>query len=115
MGRYSNDPVQNAEMASEHAAEMRMTGIRSYWDEREPDDEPGEDYGPDEEEEANYAVLPRLANGEWDDCWAVDGEPARFASWAEAEAEITEFLEDSDDAALDYTRADFRIVPVQEA
>jgi hypothetical protein len=35
--RYSKDPIQNAEMASEHAYEMNMTGVRSYWDESEPE------------------------------------------------------------------------------
>ena len=35
--RYSNDPIQNAEMASEHAYEMRLMGVSTYWDESEPE------------------------------------------------------------------------------
>lgn len=37
---YSNDPEQNAELAAEHAAEARITGVSvdAYWAESEADD-----------------------------------------------------------------------------
>lgn len=62
---YSLDPVQNAELAAEHAAEARITGVSvsTYWGEdcspRDHDGQWGDEYGDIgwdeiEEEEVGY-------------------------------------------------------------
>lgn len=46
----------------------------------------------------------------WDDAdWHDGEEPLRFATRAEAEAELSAFLADAAD--LDYSADDFRVVP----
>ncbi len=47
----------------------------------------------------------------WDDAeWTVDGEPQRFTSVAEAEAEIDEHIADAAEAGLEYSRSEYRVV-----
>ncbi len=63
-----------------------------------------------------YKVLHNFSFG-WDDAgWVDDFGPALFATRAEAEAAINEFLADTDDAVADgdmafgYSRDDFQVV-----
>ena len=57
---------------------------------------------------------------DWQDCWTVDGKPMRFATEQEAEAELTQHLDDCYKAykkgymSNDGSDCDYRIVEVNE-
>lgn len=58
---YSLDPVQNAELAAQHAAEARTTGVSvdTYWGEdshREHDGQWGDEFGDLEDQPFEYSV-----------------------------------------------------------
>lgn len=54
-----------------------------------------------------FKVLTLCTSG-WDDCWMEwDGTPTRFATEAEAQAEIDELLADWPD----YDADDYKVVP----
>lgn len=67
-----------------------------------------------------YAVETRFACNRWDNCWTVDGKPSTFATRAEAEAELEDYLADVAEAVAagnlveGYDRDDFRIVEVAD-
>ena len=67
-----------------------------------------------------YRVLT-LTTGEPVDCWAIDGEPERFASLAEAQRAIAEHCQDSQDAydggslSEPYYSVEFAIQKLQDA
>jgi hypothetical protein len=52
----------------------------------------------------------------WADAeWQIDGEPWRFATKAEAEAEIRDFVRGAREAGLrDYRVRDYRVVEVEQ-
>jgi len=68
----------------------------------------------------NYAVLTVLHNGRCEDCATVNGEPERFGTQDEAQAEINDMIdtwkaENPDECPLlGYTQDDFLIVHVSE-
>lgn len=47
-----------------------------------------------------FKVLTRTLSG-WDDCWTEDGEPQRFTTEAEAQAEIDDLLREMPDYSAD--------------
>ena len=61
-----------------------------------------------------YEVETSFFPSAWENCWLVDGEPQRFASYEEARQEIEEHLRDLEDeyqeGNLNDYADDFRIV-----
>ena len=50
----------------------------------------------------------------WDSAeWTEDDKPLTFATKKEAEASIDRFIRDTEEAKMDYSRADYRAVPVE--
>ena len=72
------------------------------------------------EQQQRYEVLHFTICGGWINCWFIDDMPQTFASRAEAQAEIDEFLDDIRNEILHgerepdngYDPEDFRIEPV---
>lgn len=61
-----------------------------------------------------FKVEQRIGFG-WDDAeWTVDGQPMRFDSIEEAQAEIDEFINDCLDEGMIYHREDYQVVEVHE-
>lgn len=61
-----------------------------------------------------YEVETSFFPSAWENCWLVDGEPHRFASFEDAKKELEEHLRDLEDETengnlVDYSD-DFRIV-----
>jgi hypothetical protein len=60
-----------------------------------------------------YEVQHYMVCEGWKNVWMVDwGVPQTFVDEASAEEELDEFLSDSKEAGLDYTREQFRVVRV---
>jgi len=54
-------------------------------------------------------IVEILIGGTWSDAeWTLDGEPMRFSSKEEAEAEIDELIDDANSEDLDYDRNEYR-------
>lgn len=57
-----------------------------------------------------YVVLTNTFCDGWVNTWSADGQPHVFNSWAEAQAELDNFLLDSKEDGLDYSRDQYKIV-----
>jgi len=58
-----------------------------------------------------YIVETRMVGG-WENCWTIDEEPMTFPTRGEAQAEILEAIEDSNELDEPFTIDDFRISPI---